>query len=609
MSLFAGLDGHAIAVLVGMVFAFYVMTRELVPLTVTSLAIIAVLALGFHLFPYDGPRGALVPTDFFAGFGHEALIAICSLMVLGRGLVMTGALEPLARALAAIWRFNPTLAMFAVLLSCVMLSGILNDTPIVVLMTPVLMSLAARTGTSPGPLLMPMNFAVLIGGTATSIGTSTNLLVVSLAASLGAAQFGVFDFTPLVAIAAVPALIYLVVVAPRLLRGSGHAADDHAPREFSGVLQVTAGSYADERTVAEVVKRAAGISIRAVENADGRLIAKLPTSTVRAGFRLHVAGSAAALKECEALLGGHLSADDHAEILLAPDPDKKHDDLQLVEMIVSADSTVIGRRLGDLRFALNYGLHLLAVHAGQERPHNSDIRRWVLRAGDVLLVQGSTADIEVATRENSVLTLDGKITLPRNRKAPLAIGIMLGVVAVAATGLVAIAVAALIGAVLVLLTRCVLPRNLGRAVSAEIILLIPASLALGKALTVTGGADWIASLFLNIGGTLPIPLVLAGIIALMSVMTNFISNNAAAVIGTPISVAIASELGAHPEPFVLAVLFGCNLCFATPIGYQTNLIVMSAAGYRFVDFVRVGLPLTVLMIVVYSWLLPAWYGL
>jgi di/tricarboxylate transporter len=162
---------------------------------------------------------------------------------------------------------------------------------------------------------------------------------------------------------------------------------------------------------------------------------------------------------------------------------------------------------------------------------------------------------------------------------------------------------------LVLLTRCVLPRNLGRAVSAEIILLIPASLALGKALTVTGGADWIASLFLNIGGTLPIPLVLAGIIALMSVMTNFISNNAAAVIGTPISVAIASELGAHPEPFVLAVLFGCNLCFATPIGYQTNLIVMSAAGYRFMDFVRVGLPLTVLMIVVYSWLLPAWYGL
>jgi di/tricarboxylate transporter len=160
-----------------------------------------------------------------------------------------------------------------------------------------------------------------------------------------------------------------------------------------------------------------------------------------------------------------------------------------------------------------------------------------------------------------------------------------------------------------LLSQCVLPRNLGKAVSAEVILLIPASLALGKALTVTGGAEWIAGLLLTVADDFPVSIVLAGIIALMSVLTNFISNNAAAVIGTPIAIAIARELGVPPEPFALAVLFGCNLCFATPIGYQTNLIVMGAAGYRFADFVRVGLPLTVMMIALYSWLLPAWYGL
>ena len=211
-----------------MALVFYAMARELAPITVVSLCIIALLALGFQIFPYSGPRGTLEPTDFFDGFGHEALVAICSLMVLGRGLVMTGALEPLARALAAIWKLNPTLAIFAVLVTCLGLSGVLNDTPIVVLMTPVLLSLAARTQSSAGPLLMPMNFAVLIGGTATAIGTSTNLLVVSLAADLGAKRFGMFEFTPLVMIAAVPALLYLLIVAPRLLRGSGKSTDTAA---------------------------------------------------------------------------------------------------------------------------------------------------------------------------------------------------------------------------------------------------------------------------------------------------------------------------------------------------------------------------------------------
>jgi Na+/H+ antiporter NhaD/arsenite permease-like protein len=158
MSPIPGLDWHAIAVLVGMVTVFVVMARDRLPITVVSLSIIATLTIGIQLFPYEG----LAPTDFFMGFGHEALVAICSLMVLGRGLVVTGALEPLARMLASIWKVSSTLAMFAVLITCILLSGVLNDTPIVVLMTPVLISLAARTSSSPGPLLMPMNFAVLI---------------------------------------------------------------------------------------------------------------------------------------------------------------------------------------------------------------------------------------------------------------------------------------------------------------------------------------------------------------------------------------------------------------------------------------------------------------
>jgi len=604
----ASLDWHAIAVLVAMVVAFAIMVSERVPLTVVSLGIIASLALGFHVFPYHGPRGTLVPADFLAGFGHEALVAICSLMVIGRGLVVTGALEPLARVLAVIWKRNATLAMFVVLLSCVSLSGVVNDTPIVVLMTPVLLSLAARTGTSPAPLLMPMNFAVLLGGAATAIGTSTNLLVVSIAADLGAAHFGVFDFTPLVLFAALPAMLYLLIVAPRLLKRAG-GAPEPAQRRFHSVLRVAAGGYADGRTVAEIRARCPDITLRAIERAGGGVLARFPTAKVLAGFQLHVTGPPAALMECEKLLGGVLGPDEHADPFVHAAAKKDQDDHHLVQLIVSVDSTFVGQRFRDMRLSQEYGLELLAVHRGPHAPSDPDVGSWVIHAGDVLLVQGSSADIEAAKSGTEMLTLDGAISVPRARKAPIAIGIVVAVVGAAATGLVPIAVAALVGAVLMLLTRCVLPRNLGRAVSAEIILLIPASLAMGKALTVTGGAEWMASMFLDVAGGLPIRFVLAAIIASMSIMTNFVSNNAAAVIGTPIAVAVATALNVTPEPFALAVLFGCNLCFATPFAYQTNLIVMSAAGYRFGDFLRVGLPLTLLMIAVYSWLLPSWYGL
>jgi di/tricarboxylate transporter len=599
------LDLHAVAVLAGLLVALVLLSRERLPLVVTSLGIMATLSAGFYLFPYVGVDGRPVePIGFFSGFGHEALVAICALMVLGRGLVLTGALEPLARVLASIWQQSRFLSVLAILLTCLALSGVVNDTPIVVLMTPVLVSLAARTGTSPAPLLMPMNFAVIIGGMATTMGTSTNLLVVSLAAELGTRRFGIFDFTPLVAMAAAPALLYLLFVMPRILARSGNPVAAPVAREYHATLRVRRGSFAEGRTVSRILDRSDRIHIRAIQNAEGRFLAKLPTVTVQAGFQLHLRGTPAELKECEVLLGGQLHADASPDVTTPAPADEMH----LAEMIISADSPLVGRALGELDLSARYGLLLLGVHRNQP-PHDPDIRHWHLHVGDMLLVQGSTRRIEAAKQDRELLTLDSMVSLPRTRQAPLALLITAAVVGTAAAGILPIALAAVIGAVVMLLTGCVLPRQLGKAVSTEIILLIPASLALGKALTVTGGAAWVAGLLEGPAGVLPVSVVLAILLAIMSLLTNFVSNNAAAVIGTPIAIAIAGRLGLPPEPFALAVLFGCNLCFATPIGYQTNLIVMSAAGYRFNDFVKAGLPLVALMIGMFAWLLPRWYGL
>ena len=213
-----GLSPHGLAVIAIAIVAFFLLARGRLSVEVASLLILGSLALLFQVFPWSTDTGRVQATDFFYGFGHEALIAICCLMIHGHALVLTGALEPVARALGRLWAWQANVALLAVLVVGMALSGFVNDTPVVVIMIPVLVSVALRTGTAPSKTLMPMNFAVLAGGMATSIGTSTNLLVVSIASDLGVGPFNMFDFTPIALTAAVPAVLYLWLVAPRLLK-------------------------------------------------------------------------------------------------------------------------------------------------------------------------------------------------------------------------------------------------------------------------------------------------------------------------------------------------------------------------------------------------------
>jgi di/tricarboxylate transporter len=607
-----GLSAHAIAVLVLTVTAFVLFARERLPLSVTSVALIAVLAAGFHLFPYTGTGGPVRARDFLAGFGHEALIAICALMVLGRGLVVTGALEPLARSLGVLWRISRVLTLAAVLLLCLLLSGFVNDTPIVVLMTPVLLSLAARAGTSAAPLLMPMNFAVLIGGMATTIGTSTNLLVVSIARDAGAVDFGMLDFAPIVAIAAAPALLYLLFVAPWLLRRASPQQRAEVARTYDAMLLLAPGSKSEGREIRAVIEAIAPARLAGVQGEGGVWKARLPTAAVRAGDRLRLHGTLEQLREAEARLGGTLVAATPQHIVAeASAGTESGTDRQLVEMVVTVASAAAHSTLADLDLERRFNVEALGVHRRQEQPATSAgaaIHDLPLGRGDLVMVRGTAEDIDAVTRGGDLLALDGRVHLPRSSRAPYALAIMAAVVGLSVSGVLPISVAAVLGVVAMLLTRCVLVRGLGQAISTEVVLLIPASLALGHALTETGGAAWIAAWLTRGAEGLPVSLVLALLLGGMSLLTNFVSNNAAAVIGTPIAIAMARAVDAPVEPFVLAVLFGCNMCYATPIGYQTNLIVMSAAGYRFSDFLRVGLPLAVLMIGMFVWLLPRFYG-
>ena len=613
------MTNHGIAVIAIAIVVFFLLARGRLSVELASLVLLGALTLLFLFFPFTVDGIPVRATGFFYGFGHEALIAIACLMIHGHAMVATGALEPLARLLGRLWAWNSQVALLSVLIVGMGLSSVLNDTPVVVLMIPILVSVALRTGSPPSKTLMPMNFAVLTGGMATTIGTSTNLLVVSIAADLGVAPFGMFDFTPIALMAALPALIYLWLIAPRLLPDRRPPMESTERRTFQAVLHIERGSYPDGRSLAQTLERTGNrLRVERVQRgSSGDYLVHLPTLKLAAGDRLFVRDTSENIKEYEQALGSKLH-NVAVEVPNATDAGKRERNdadtseeekrEQLAEIVVTDDSNLAGRTLRDARFYDRYGLAVIALH----RPPTGaildrDLADVSLASGDVLLVQGAVRQIANLKGDPALLVLDGRLDLPHTRKAPIALGVMVCVVAAAGFGLVPIYIGALIGVIALLATRTVLVNNLGRALKADVVLLIAASLALGKAVTDTGVAEAIGSLIADHTAVLPPALTLGIMMVTMALMTNFISNNAAAAVGTPLAIFVAQQLGLSPEPFVLAVLFGCNLSFATPMGYQTNVLIMATANYRFSDYLKVGLPLVAILATVLSYALSARY--
>ena len=600
---------HALAVLLLTLGALLLFTRERIALETSSLFVLVVLTVGFELFPFVDDGRTLHATEFFLGFGHEALVAVCALMIAGQGLVRTGALEPVGRLLARAWGVAPSLSLLLTLLIGGGLSAFVNNVPIVVLLLPILISVSLRTGTPASGILMPMGFATLVGGMSTTIGTSTNLLVVSVASDLGMRQLGMFDFFVPVAVAGGIAMLYLWLLAPRLLPVRQTDLGDAAPRVFAAQLEIGADSFADGRTLAEAVDAAGGeMKVSRVLRGEQTYLLPLPDATLHAGDRLLLSDTAENLKEYERALGAALYSGDSP---VDEDNPLHADDQQLAEVVVIQGSSLEGTSLSASRFAERYQLLTLALHrAGwQMQAMRAGVHEVRLRVGDVVLVQGPREQIAEVKRRGDVLVLDATADLPSTRRAPIALGIMAAIVFTAAFGVLPIVISALAGVLLMLATSCLSWRDAARALNTQVILIVVASLALGAALLKTGAADYLAQLFvMATAGTSPTWL-LSGLMLLMALMTNIVSNNAAALIGTPIAIGIARQLGLAEEPFVLAVLVGANMSYATPIAYKTNLLVMSAGGYRFGDFLRVGLPLTLIMWAAFSWLLPRLYDL
>ncbi len=581
------LEPHALAAILLCVGSLLLFSRSTIPLEYSCVAILIATVLLFEIFPLD----SVVPVSgatFLRGFGNEALITICLLLVLAKGVEISGALHAVGKWLSRIWLGHRQLALLATLVFAAFTSAFANNTPIVVMMLPILVGVAHRVQIPPSKILMPVGFATIIGGMSTTIGTSTNLLIVSVSEDYGLPRLQMFDFIIPAAFAATVGLIYLWLLAPRLLPVRPSLLADSAPRLFNSIVELGDDSAFGGRPLSEVVRALEpDVRIIRIERNPEIELVRLPTLKLQIGDRLQLRGTPEAIHAAQRSLGG---TDHTGKLTRVPDD-------RVVEVVVTRDSPLHGMKLSQAQRTELRGLHPIGwyrpgVHrsAAFERLHDPRLQN-----GDVLLMHGPRQQVNELIETPQILILARTIHVPRSDHARLALGTMIGVVSVAALGLLPILTSALLGVGVMLAGRCLTWNEAWSAIDVRIVLVIVASLALGTALMVTGAAEELAVGLVNIIGNLPPPIILSGLLLITALLTEVVTNNAIAIIATPIAMSISAELGLPALPFVLAVLFGANMSYLTPIGYQTNLLVMGAGRYQFSDFFRVGLPLQLLL--------------
>jgi di/tricarboxylate transporter len=470
------LDAHGVAVLILTVLALFLFTRDRIPLESSSLTILILLVGGFTLFPYEkGGQEVLNARDFFAGFGNEALIAICALMMVGKALETTGALQPLANVVSRAWSTRPVLATITTLIAAAVLSAFMNNTPIVVLLMPILVGASLRAKFPVSEVMLPMGLATIIGGMSTTIGTSTNLLVVGISQDLGLHEFTMFEFVLPVALVGGAGLVFLWLVAPKLLPDRTPPMGDTSPRIFSAQLHVKEGGFADGATLSEVLGKAEGnMRVDKIQRSDSLFLAKLPSVVLQPGDRLFVKDTPDNLKHYEQILGATLFNISDNEHPVDEQTPLRAEGQQLAEIVITRGSPLHLRSLAAARFTASYGLMPLALHRARAASSQvtGDLNLIRLRAGDVLLVQGTSDAIKSLRDSGSILVLDGTTDLPHTHRAKRALAVMGGVILVAALGIMPISVSAIVGLGLMIATGCLTWRDAASALSIPVVMII-----------------------------------------------------------------------------------------------------------------------------------------
>jgi di/tricarboxylate transporter len=573
----------------------YFLVSEKLSVDVTAMCIMALLAL----------TGILSPVEAVAGIANPAVITVGAMFLISRGLIRTGAVDYLSAKVITIARGRAKMAMLLVLLTAAVSSAFINNTPVVVLFIPVLISMCCRFGYSPSKYLITLSYVSILAGTSTLIGTSTNILVSDLSGQYGFEPFSMFELAPLGVPLAVAGFVFLWFAAPRIMPDQAHPAcelESGERKTYLAELKIPADSTMVGISPESAFKKSHP-SIDVIEVIRRRHVyyPGRERLSIEPEDLLLVKGSASDLLQLYETEGTHLP--------LAPGPDqfpgKSPADLVTVEMVIPPHSPLVGRALTDTYLLRDPNYHVIAVERSGSHYGRRSLQEMTLKMGDILLVTLPWDEMDALRGRGDVMVVeDVHQQIVKRRKAGVAALIFAAMVIAASTGVLNIMVAALSATVLMFLSGCLQPRDAYRYLQGDVLLLIAGTLALGAAMQKTGASQLYAGYFLKMLEGMPPGVVLAGFMLLTSISTQLLSNNATAVLLTPIAVATALGLGVNAKPFIMAVCFGASACYATPIGYQTNLLVYGPGGYRFSDYLKLGIPLNLLVIAGGSWGIP-----
>jgi len=580
-----------------LVITLVLLVSEKISVDKTAIGIMIVLAL----------TGILTPGESVTGFANPAVVTVAAMFLLSHGLIRTGAVDVLTELVMKFSRGNRQSAFIIILVAVAVLSAFINNTPVVVLFIPIVMAMSCEYDFSPSKLLIPLSYVSILAGTSTLIGTSTNIIVSDLAYVKGYDQLSMFELGRIGVPIALLGLLFLFFVAPKLMPGRiGPVCELDEGKENKYIAELIAtqkSPLVGRRDISQYVEENLGLDVVEIFRNGGIIDPSRQNVTILPDDILLVKGAAQDLVSC--LKTQHLS-------LVQGDDDftfgGKPEEELIVELIIPPLSSLLREPLISAELQYDSDIRIIAIRSRMSYFSYRKIEKVKLKIGDIILVQCPRNKLDKLRNSSDFLLIeDIHHAIIDKQKAGIASGIFAAVVLAATLGLSDIMICALAGVFLMTITHCLSLKDAYRSLQAEVLLLIVGTLALGLAMQKTGATELYAQAFLTLFHDMGPHVILFAIIFLTSVCSHILSNNATAVLLLPIAISTAVSLGVDTRPFIIGICFGASACYASPIGYQTNLLVYGPGGYRFSDFIKLGLPLNIMVIVLAGFFIPVFW--
>lgn len=618
-------DYHTYFTLIVIALAILSYVFEKISLELTSLFVISTFMIFFHFFPLNdaGGNNALSTNSFLLGFADPSLITIVSMLIIGQAIIQSNALNIVPKLILNISQSNGFIAIFISLFAIILISAFMNNTPVVVIFIPILSEVARKLNISASKVMIPLSYASILGGMTTLIGSSTNLLISGSVQNLGLPALDFFEFIIPGSIMAFTGLMYIMFYLPKTLPDNAKDHDSYIDdRPFISQINICIDSKLIDSTLIQGhLPGFPNLTIRAIERDEQIFLPPFQDDMIlRESDIVTISGTRNDLatlvhkKPNVFLKNLHFLDEDEnnnsdSEITEDQNNNINVEEANLAELVVAPASRLIGNTIKNAEFYTNYNCPVIGI----QRKGNlikSKMTNLHLIAGDVLLILGDINKI-LALRNNKDLILTKWSTqqISSITRIIKTLVIFFSVITLSALNIIPLSISAFTAAGLLILLNCINIRQAARSIDRTVVLLIVASIAMGTALQATGAASLIASSVVGLLEGLSTSMIIACFFIFITVMTNLLSNAATAVIFTPVAINLALKLMIDPKIFIFAMIFACNSSFITPIGYQTNLLVMSPGKYKFYDFVKSGIPLALLLCYVYILLLKYYFNI